>query len=269
LHDLCTSAKTLAGRYLNTPYRPQWVEYADFAPQKSLARRRRSFPADPTVPVPQRTSKPAVTFADADDVRRAKALLRADLLASRLRRSAEDRAAVAVALARSLEGTLAARLRGDLPSVAAYLSVGAEPGTGPLIGALAERGVRTIVPVLTETAELDWTALAPDAAILAGLRGTVEPDGPRLGGNAIAAASIVLVPAVAVDLQGHRLGRGGGSYDRALALVGSGALVLAVVHDDEVVDAVPVEAHDRPVHGALTPGGVLDFQLASPTADGD
>jgi 5-formyltetrahydrofolate cyclo-ligase len=230
-----------------------------------------------------------VTSAEADGVRRAKTLLRADLLATRRRRSAEDRAAVAAALARSLESTLTARLRGDLPSadlpsadlpsvdlpsvdlpsVAAYLSVGAEPGTGPLVGVLAERGIRTIVPVLTETAELDWTAIAPGQAIRAGLRGTVEPDGPLLGVDAVAAASIVLVPAVAVDSRGHRLGRGGGSYDRALERVGSDALVLAVVHDDEVLDAVPVEAHDRPVHGALTPGGVLYFHPISPTADGD
>jgi 5-formyltetrahydrofolate cyclo-ligase len=210
-----------------------------------------------------------VTSAEADQVRRAKAMLRADLLATRRRRSAADRAAVAAALARSLESTLADRLRGDPPSVAAYLSVGAEPGTGPLVGVLAERGIRTIVPVLTETAELDWTAIASGQAMRAGLRGTVEPDGPRLGVDALAAASIVLVPAVAVDSRGHRLGRGGGSYDRALERVGSDALVLAVVHDDEVVDRVPVEAHDRPVHGALTPGGVLYFHPVSPTADGD
>ena len=143
--------------------------------------------------------------------------------------------------------------------------MGAEPGTGPLIRVLAEQGIRTLVPVLTETAELDWTAIAPGGVIRAGLRGTVEPDGPRLGLDAVASASIVLVPAVAVDSHGHRLGRGGGSYDRALERVGSDALVLAVVHDDEVLDAVPVEAHDRPVHGALTPRGVLFF----PTADGD
>src|SRR5664280_2311939 len=71
--------------------------------------------------------------------------------------------------------------------------------------------------------------------------------------------------AAAVDRQrryqhrGFRLGTGGGYYDRALGLVAPTVPVLAVVYDDELLDAVPSERHDRPVTGALTPSGVRRF----------
>jgi 5-formyltetrahydrofolate cyclo-ligase len=85
------------------------------------------------------------------------------------------------------------------------------------------------------------------------------PDGTPLGLDAITDADVILVPALAVDVSGHRLGRGGGSYDRALTRVRPGQTVLGVVHDDEVLDAVPFEPHDRTVEGALTPSGVRYF----------
>jgi 5-formyltetrahydrofolate cyclo-ligase len=66
-------------------------------------------------------------------------------------------------------------------------------------------------------------------------------------------ADVVLVPALAVDRDGHRLGRGRGYYDRALESVT--APVVAVVYDDDVIDDVPIEPHDRCVDGRLTPSG--------------
>jgi 5-formyltetrahydrofolate cyclo-ligase len=66
---------------------------------------------------------------------------------------------------------------------------------------------------------------------------------------------VVLVPALAVDRRGRRLGRGGGYYDRTLASLAGPA--YAVVYDDEVVEEVPVEPHDVAVAGALTPSGLV------------
>jgi 5-formyltetrahydrofolate cyclo-ligase len=82
-----------------------------------------------------------------------------------------------------------------------------------------------------------------------------EPVGPRLGVDAIAAADVVLVPALAVARDGVRLGKGGGSYDRALARARTGALVVALLWDGELHDAgdLPVEPHDRPVDAVVTP----------------
>ena len=73
-----------------------------------------------------------------------------------------------------------------------------------------------------------------------------------------------MVPALAVDRHGHRLGRGGGSYDRALARAAPGAVVVAPVYEDELLDDVPAEAHDRPVHLAVLPSGVQHLRDRPP-----
>ena len=64
-----------------------------------------------------------------------------------------------------------------------------------------------------------------------------------------------VVPALAVSRDGVRLGRGGGYYDRALAHARPGAVLVAVVFDDELLDEVPAEAHDHRVTAVVTPSG--------------
>ncbi len=79
-----------------------------------------------------------------------------------------------------------------------------------------------LVPVVTGAAPLDWCEYVtrqPPQPTRRGALGIDEPTGPRLGPAAIADADVVLVPALAVDRRGHRLGRGGGHYDRTLALL--------------------------------------------------
>ncbi len=70
-----------------------------------------------------------------------------------------------------------------------------------------------------------------------------------------ASSAVVAVPAVAVARNGVRLGRGGGYYDRALAHARAGATVVALVFDDELVDDLPAEPHDRRVTAVVTPSG--------------
>jgi 5-formyltetrahydrofolate cyclo-ligase len=65
------------------------------------------------------------------------------------------------------------------------------------------------------------------------------------------------VPALLVDRSGMRLGRGGGSFDRALGRVAAGVPVVALVYDGEIVERVPREPHDRSVTAALTPRGLV------------
>lgn len=141
-------------------------------------------------------------------------------------------------------------------TVAGYVSVGREPGTGPLLAALHAAGKRVILPVLMPDNDLDWAVYSGDSDLATAARGLLEPTGPRLGVEAIATADLVLVPALAVTRTGMRLGRGGGSYDRALARVTG--ITLAIVNGEEILEAVPVEAHDRTVDLIATPDGVLD-----------
>jgi 5-formyltetrahydrofolate cyclo-ligase len=133
--------------------------------------------------------------------------------------------------------------------VAAYLSVGTEPGTAALLTALAARSVEVLLPVLLPDRDLDWARA--DSGLAQGAHGMVEPQGTRLGRDAVADCDLVVVPALAVDREGNRLGRGGGSYDRALTR--TQGWVVALLHDGEAVASLPHEAHDRPVQALVTP----------------
>jgi len=182
-----------------------------------------------------------------------KTALRDRLLTERTRRPLLEVGEVARALADHL---LAAPEVRRAATVAAYVSVGTEPGTGPLLEGLAAAGKRVLLPVLLPDGDLDWGLYDGPASLVPARLGLLEPAGPRLGPDALATADVVLVPALAVDRRGVRLGRGGGSYDRALARVPVGTLVCALLHDGELLDEVPRAAHDRRVTAVVTPGGV-------------
>ncbi len=168
----------------------------------------------------------------------------------------EDRALAASAITRTVL-ELAERLTAG--TVAAYLSIGTEPATPELFDSLRYRDIRVLAPVLADDLDLDWAAYDGPDRLAAGPRGLRAPTGARLGPAAIAGADLVLVPALAVDERGTRLGRGGGSYDRALARVPAGRMVVALLYDGEVLPAVPAEAHDRPVTAVITPAGLRRF----------
>ncbi|MFH9350544.1 5-formyltetrahydrofolate cyclo-ligase [Kitasatospora sp. NPDC017646] len=183
-----------------------------------------------------------------------KSELRTRLLSERRALSAEGRARAAHALAGH-----AWELAAPGATVAAYVSVGAEPGTRPLLDALRESGVRVLLPVLLPDNDLDWAEYAGPQTLAPAGRGLLEPVGPRLGPEAVTRASVVLLPGLAVDRGGLRLGRGGGSYDRVLARLGRAGVrpVLAVLlYEHELLERVPAEPHDLPVDLAVTPSGV-------------
>ncbi|TWD79087.1 5-formyltetrahydrofolate cyclo-ligase [Kribbella amoyensis] len=136
--------------------------------------------------------------------------------------------------------------------IALYVALGPEPQTGALIDWLLAEGKEVLLPILYADNDLGW-GLAPGAAdLVPGRLGLTEPP-IDLGESAIGTADLVICPAVAVDRTGVRLGRGGGSYDRALARVPAGVPIWAAVYDNEVLDSVPADPHDQLVHAALTP----------------
>ncbi|MGW4547343.1 5-formyltetrahydrofolate cyclo-ligase [Streptomyces violaceorubidus] len=152
-------------------------------------------------------------------------------------------------------------------AVAAYVSVGAEPGTLALLDALCARGVRVLLPALLPDNDLDWGEYTGEDSLArvrhGGRMELYEPAGERLGPDAVTRADVVLLPGVAVDGRGLRLGRGGGSYDRVLARLeaaGARPALLVLLYDREVVARVPAQPHDRPVDAVVTPSGVRRFR---------
>jgi 5-formyltetrahydrofolate cyclo-ligase len=141
-------------------------------------------------------------------------------------------------------------------TVAAYVSIGTEPGTGPLIDQLVAMGRRVILPVVQPDLDLDWAVYdGPDS--LERRRGLLEPAGRRLGLEAVATADVVLTPGLAVDRTGMRLGRGGGCYDRALGRVPVGTFTCTLLYGDELLEQdLPAAPHDRRVTAVVTPAGV-------------
>jgi 5-formyltetrahydrofolate cyclo-ligase len=175
-----------------------------------------------------------------------KSQLRRQILAARRAFNAAERARVDA----DLVAAAAELARGR--RVAAYAPMFGEPGGPALLPALAAVAEAVLLPVLLTDGDLDWARY--DGELDApGPYGFQAPPGTRLGPTAIGQVGLVLVPAVAVDRRGWRLGRGGGSYDRALARVPAGVPVVALLYPDELVESVPTEAHDQPVTGVLNP----------------
>jgi 5-formyltetrahydrofolate cyclo-ligase len=190
---------------------------------------------------------PSAVTTPHDRVAAAKAELRAGFLARRRARGAVERAAAAAAVTTALLGGLA-----GARTFAAYVPEEDEPGYGRLPAAYTQLGARVLLPAVPTTgSELAW---AVDTGRLApGRFGLLEPVGPRLGPTAIGTADVVVLPAVAVARTGVRLGRGGGYYDRALRHARDDAALVVLAFDDELVDELPAEAHDRRVTAVVTP----------------
>jgi 5-formyltetrahydrofolate cyclo-ligase len=184
-----------------------------------------------------------------------KRVLREAVLADRAAMPADHRAADDATLVDAV-----VHLAGGLTRVAAHVPMSGEPGGPGLVSALAAVVSEVLLPVLRPDHDLDWALhhgeLAPGT-----VRGRLqEPVGPTLGVDAIATAGLVIVPALGVDREGVRLGRGGGSYDRALTRVRADLEIVALLYDDEVVEALPREPHDHRVTAVLTPSGLVRFR---------
>jgi 5-formyltetrahydrofolate cyclo-ligase len=138
-------------------------------------------------------------------------------------------------------------------TVAAYVSIGTEPETRGLVYALWKRGTYVLLPLLRDDSDLDWASYEGPDSLAPGPRGLLQPTEPPRGVGAVTSADLVIVPALAVDRGGLRLGRGGGSYDRALARVGAAVPTVALIYDGELLDEVPAGRHDQRVRLVAQP----------------
>jgi 5-formyltetrahydrofolate cyclo-ligase len=186
-----------------------------------------------------------------DELRSRKVALRRQLLTERAHMAAPERSAAGRAIRDAVLSLPETQMAG---AVAAYVSVGTEPDTRGLVYALWKRGTYVLLPLLLGDNDLDWASYEGPDSLAAAPRGLLEPTEPPRGPAAVTSADLVIVPALAVDRGGRRLGRGGGSYDRALARVGAAVPTVALIYDGELLDEVPAGRRDQRVRMVARPG---------------
>jgi 5-formyltetrahydrofolate cyclo-ligase len=181
---------------------------------------------------------------DEAELRSRKIALRRVVAGRRAEMAEAERTAAGRALRDAILALPEAQMAG---TVAAYISIGTEPETRGLVYAFWKRGTYVLLPLLRDDYDLDWASYEGPDSLAAGPRGLLQPTEPGRGVAAITSADLVIVPALAVDRGGRRLGRGGGSYDRALARVGAAVPTVALIYDHELLDEVPAAPHDQRV----------------------
>ncbi len=139
----------------------------------------------------------------------------------------------------------------DAATVAVYLAFGSEIDLGRVVLAATAAGKLVAAPRAGPAGRLTLHALVPGAALEVHRFGQREPlaSSPLVDPEAL---DLVLVPGLAFDAAGHRLGHGLGYYDRLLPLLRPGAVTVGVTPADLVVAGLPVEPHDAAVTHLLT-----------------
>lgn len=197
--------------------------------------------------------------ADSAGIAEAKRLLRKGLRQRRAGRPPQQRASEDEQRFVRVRDLLQQRLSpstGAPRRLAAYLSTGTEPDSRRLVAWAVDAGIEVLLPVLTDGAGSwlptpRWSVYAGHDGLREGRSGILEPSGPVSAADALAFVDLMVLPGLAADPNGHRLGRGGGWYDRAR--VGLPQLeTWLLLNDDELLDAVPADSWDLPVDLVVT-----------------
>ncbi|CAD7041312.1 5-formyltetrahydrofolate cyclo-ligase [Pseudorhizobium endolithicum] len=184
-----------------------------------------------------------------------KAELRAGRLAARDAIPAAERIERSLALA---EHGLNRIEIGQGRVVSGFLPIRSEVDTRPLMAGLRSRGARICVPVILDKERLEFRELVPGAELVPCGFGTSAP-GPEAQ---VLEPDLMLVPVAAFDAAGHRIGYGGGYYDRAIARLrekGQDPMLIGIAFNCQEVASVPAEPHDIRLPAVLTESGLRHF----------
>ncbi|HUH08454.1 MAG TPA: 5-formyltetrahydrofolate cyclo-ligase [Egibacteraceae bacterium] len=179
------------------------------------------------------------------------------------------RAALPAAAREEASAAICSRLR-TLPelagrtAVAGYAAFGAEASVEPFLRRLLDQGVQVLLPWVIADRIAFALVSDLDADLSPGWRGVREPRAAPSRSIQPAAVDAVLAPGVAFDRRGHRLGYGGGHFDRLLARVRRGVPVIGIAFDAQIVESVPSLPHDRAVELIVTESQVLRAGLDLP-----
>ena len=182
-----------------------------------------------------------------------KARLRAEKLAARSAMSGESRIEKSMLIA-DAGGELLAIEPGE--DVAGFFPIRSEVDVRPLMQRLKERGARLSMPVVLDRETIEFRELVAGAPLIETGFGTSGP-GPEA---TVVDPDLMLVPMAAFDRLGHRIGYGGGYYDRAISRLhakGRRPRLIGVAFDCQQVDVIPAEDHDVALDAVLTESGLL------------
>ncbi len=196
------------------------------------------------------------------DVKNHKAFLRASIRRRRhrLESNPDHRAFLADKFEENSKNLFASLKEGD--TVVAFLPLIHEPPIEKILLNLINRKINIFVPVVKPSRQLAWVRWAPDAPSVHNILGIDEPVGDEYGSEIFLNADIRLMPALAVDINGHRLGQGGGFYDTLCANLTDQHLIstYTVIFDEDLLDGLPYEDHDFVTPAVLTPSGVRSLR---------
>ena len=204
----------------------------------------------------QSGSTPA-RVSNSSDILEAKRALRARIKAWRAGLGADVQARAAAVVAEQGLGFLEPRREGAV--VSGFAALAEEFRAWPLLRRLHAEGFALAMPAMQGKGKpLLFRAWAPGDAMDSGVWGIAEPKADK----AALEPDILIVPLLAFDRRGWRLGYGGGFYDRTLEALRTRKAVVAVglAHDEQEVDAVPHLDYDQRLDWVLTPSGPVRCQ---------
>lgn len=190
--------------------------------------------------------------ASADEAAAAKQAVRDAVRAARATLTETERANAARAVAHTVLGLWDLH---EAKALMAYLATFEEIDPHPIVDALRVRGLTIAMPRIDEPAGLAVHVVENDSLLVTGPFGVLEPalSTPRLRPDEL---DVVLVPGVAFDPAGGRIGYGGGFYDQLLPRLRGDCVRIGLAFDEQIVEEVPVQPHDSPVDVVVTPSAV-------------
>ena len=184
--------------------------------------------------------------------------LRAEALARRDALGVHWRIEASLDMVETASGTIGIE-PGDI--VSGFWPMRSEVDVRPLMFALRDKGAKLCLPAILDRTTIVFRELVRGAALIEMGFGTAGPDAEA----EILDPSIMLIPLAAFDLRGHRIGYGGGYYDRAierLTAKGHAPRLIGVAFDCQQVERVPDEPHDVVLPEILTESGLRRFDAS-------
>lgn len=147
--------------------------------------------------------------------------------------------------------------------VMAYMPIKNEVHTGKLIRVALESGKTLLLPRVVDMERMEAVPVTnAESDLRPGVMGILEPD-PAIAAVDPSIIDLVIIPGIAFDRKGHRLGFGAGYYDRFIPLLKRECVILAPAYSFQVLEHIPAENHDRKVHIIVTENETVNVSSTS------